>query len=332
MASHIERRKFLATLGGAAASWPLAARAQQQPAMPVVGFLSARSPEESAHLLTALRRGLAESGYVEGTNVTIEYRWAFGQYDRLPGLAAEIVRLPVAVLMSGGGEPAALAAKAATTAIPIVFSVGGDPVRAGLVASFNRPGGNATGVSNLSPGLEAKRLGLLHELVPKATTLGVLINPNFPLSVLQLGDVQQAARVIGVQTHIMRATTDREIDAAFDVIAQLRIAALSQAADPFFASRRVQLVTLAARHAVPTMYQFREYADVGGLVSYGIDLPDTYRQIGAYAGRILKGAKPGDLPVMQPTKFELVINLKTARALGIEVPPTLLARADEVIE
>jgi ABC-type uncharacterized transport system substrate-binding protein len=327
----MKRREFVTLLGGVAMSWPLAARGQQA-ALPVIGFLSSRSPDEGAHLLAALRRGLAESGYAEGKNVTIEYRWALGQYDRLPMLAAELVRQPVAVLVSVGGEPAAFAAKAATTTIPIVFSAGGDPVRSGLVTSFNRPGGNATGVSNLSPGLEAKRLGLLHELVPKATTLGVLINPNFPLAVGQLSDVQEAARAIGVQTHILRATTDREIDAAFEIVAQLRIAALSQAGDPFFASRRVQMVKLAARHAVPTMYHFREYADVGGLVSYGIDLPDTYRQIGAYAGRILKGAKPADLPVVQPTKFELVINLKTAKALGLEVPPTVCGRADEVIE
>jgi len=300
--------------------------------MPVVGFLSARSPDESAHLLAALRRGLAESGYAEGKNLDIEYRWALGRYDQLPALAAELVHRSVTVIMTGGGEPAALAAKAATSTIPIVFSAGGDPVKAGLVVSLNRPGGNATGVSNLSPGLEAKRLGLLHELVPTATTLGFLINPNFPLAAAQLNDVQEAARAIGVHTRLFRASTDREIDAAFDEIAQLRIAALSQAADPFFASRRVQMVTLAARHAVPTMYQFREYTDVGGLVSYGIDLPDTYRQIGAYAGRILRGAKPDDLPVVQPIKFELAINLKTAKMLRLSIPDRVLAIADEVIE
>jgi putative ABC transport system substrate-binding protein len=325
----MKRREFIALLGGAAA-WPLAARAQQ--VMPVVGFLSARSPDESAHLVVALQRGLAENGYVEGKNITIEYRWALGRYDRLPALAADLVRLPVAVLMTGGGEPSALAAKAATTTIPIVFSAGGDPVKEGLVASLSRPGGNATGVSNLSPALEAKRLGLLHELVPKAVNLGVLLNPNFPPAVVQLADVLEAARGIGMQIQVLRASTDHEIEAAFETVAQMRIAGLSQPADPYFASRRVQMVALAARHAVPTIYQFHEYAEVGGLISYGIDLPDTYRQIGDYAGRILKGAKPADLPVQQPTKFDLVINVRTAKALGLDIPDKLLALANEVIE
>jgi ABC-type uncharacterized transport system substrate-binding protein len=324
------RREFITILVGAAA-WPLAARAQQ-PAMPVIGFLSSRSPDESAHLLDALRRGLAENGYIEGKNVAIEYRWALGQYDRLEAMATELVRHPVAVLMTGGGEPSALAAKAATTAIPIVFSAGGDPIKVGLVASLSRPGGNATGISNLSPALEAKRLGLLHELVPKAVSFGVLLNPNFPPAAVQLTDVQNAARMIGVQIQVFQASTDAEIEAAFEAIGRMGIAALSQAADPFFASRRVQMVALAERYMVPTMYQFREYAEVGGLVSYGIDLPDTYRQIGDYAGRILKGAKPADLPVQQPTKFNLVINTKTAKTLNLEIPDKLLALADEVIE
>ena len=233
----IGRREFITLLGGGAAAWPLAAGAQQ-PAMPVIGFLSARSPDESAHLVDALQRGLAENGYVEGKNITIEYRWALGRYDRLPALAADLVRLPVAVLMTGGGEPSALAAKAATTTIPIVFSAGGDPVKEGLVSSLSRPGGNATGVSNLSPALEAKRLGLLHELVPRAVNLGVLLNPNFPPAVVQLTDVLEAARGIGVQIQVLRASTDGEIEAAFETIAQMRIAGLSQAADPFFATAR----------------------------------------------------------------------------------------------
>jgi putative ABC transport system substrate-binding protein len=326
----MRRREFITLLGGTAATWPLAARAQQ-PATPVIGFLSSRSPDDTANELAAFGRGLAEGGYIEGQTVTIEYKWAFGQYDRLPAMAAELVRRPVAVLVATGGEPAALAAKTATSSIPIVFAMG-DPVKRGLAASLNRPGGNATGMSILSPDLEAKRLGLLHELVPRAVTLGALLNPNFPPAQDQLDEVQEVARAIGLQIHVLRASIDREIDAAFDSIAQLRIAALLVTTDPFFDTRRYKLIALAARHAVPTMYQFREYAVAGGLMSYGIDLPDVYRRVGTYAARILKGAKPADLPVQQPTKFELVINLNTAKALGLTVPPTLLARADEVIE
>jgi putative ABC transport system substrate-binding protein len=328
----VRRREFITLIGGAVVTWPLAAHAQQ-PAMPAIGFLSPRSPDdESAHLMAAFRRGLAENGYVEGQNMTIEYRWALGQYDRLPAMAAELARRPVAVLVSPGGEPAALAAKAATSTIPIVFSTGGDPIKLGLVASYNRPGGNATGMSILSPALEAKRLGLLHELMPKAATLGVLINPNFPPAADQLSDVQTAARALGSQIHVLRASTDSEIDTAFETIVQHRIPALAVAADPFFITRRDKLVALAARHAVPTMYHYREFAAAGGLMSYGIDLSDVYRQIGIYAGRILKGTKPADLPVMQPTKFEFVINLKTAKALGRPIPAGLLSFADEVIE
>ena len=327
----MQRREFITLLGGAAATWPLAARAQQ-PAMPVIGFLSTRSPDESAHLLAAFRRGLAENGFVEGQNVTVEYRWALGEYDRLPALAAELVRRPVAVLVAVGGEPSALAAKAATATIPIVAIFTADPVERGLVASLNRPGGNVTGVSVLNATLEAKRLGLLHDLVPQATTLGVLLNPTFPAAASQLRDMQEAARAIGLQLHVLRASTDREIDAAFESVAQHRIPALAVTADPFFITRRDKLVALAARHAVPTMYSFRDYAVAGGLMSYGIDLPDAYRQAGVYAGRILKGAKPADLPVMQPTKFEFVINLKTAKALGLAIPAGLLSFADEVIE
>jgi putative ABC transport system substrate-binding protein len=280
----------------------------------------------------AFRRGLSEAGYVEGRTVTVEYRWALGQHERLPALAVELVRKPVTVLVSIGGESAALAARAATSTIPIAFIIGGDPVKLGLAASYNRPGGNATGISILTSTLEPKRLGLLHELVPQAATIGVLLNPNFPSFEGQLRDVQEAARAIAVQIHVLRASTDREIEAAFETVAQQRIAALAVAADPFFDTRRDKLVALAARHAVPTMYHFREFAAAGGLVSYGANIPGVYRQIGVYTGRILKGEKPADLPVMQPTKFDLTINLITARALGLDVPATVLARADEVIE
>jgi putative ABC transport system substrate-binding protein len=327
----MKRREFIALLGGAAATWPLATRAQQ-PAIPVIGFLSARSPDESSHLVAAFGRGLAENGYVEGKNVAIEYRWALAQYDRLPALAAELARRPVAVLVSVGGEPAALAAQAATATIPIVSLFTVDPVERGLVASLNRPGGNVTGISVLGAALEAKRLGLLHDLVPQAATIGVLLNPNFPPAASQLRDMQEAARAIGLQLHVLRAGTDREIDTAFESVAQHRIPALAVAADPFFNTRRDKLAALAARHAVPAIYILRDYAVAGGLMSYGIDPSDAYRQIGIYAARILSGAKPADLPVIQPTKFEFVINLKTAKTLGLDVSPNLLTLADEVIE
>jgi len=327
----VRRREFITFIGGAVAAWPLAARAQQ-PAMPVIGWISSREPDESAHLVAAFRRGLAGHGYAEGQSVTVEYRWALGEYDRLPALAAELARRPVAVLVSVGAEPAALAAKAATATIPIVSTFGGDPVERGFVASLNRPGGNITGMSNLSAALEPKRLGLLRELVPQAATIGVLFNPNFPAFEGQLRVMQEAARAIGVQLHVLRASTDREIDTAFEAVAQHRIPALAVAADPFFITRRDKLAALAARDAVPTMNPFREFAVAGGLMSYGIDLSEVHRQIGVYAGRILKGAKPADLPVMQPTKFEFVINLKTAKTLGLTIPAGLLSFADEVIE
>jgi putative tryptophan/tyrosine transport system substrate-binding protein len=325
----MKRREFISLLGGAAA-WPLAARGQQS-AMPVIGYLSARSPEDTTHLVAAFGRGLVENGYVEGQNVAIQYRWALGQVDRLPALAAELAGRSVAILVATGGESAALAAKAATSTIPIVFSTG-DPVKAGLVASYNRPGGNATGINLLTQTLEPKRLGLLHELVPQAATIGFLLNPDFPSAEEQSKDMQEAARAIGLQIHVLRANTDREIEAAFETVAQHRIAALAVAASPFFDTRRDTLVALAARHAVPTMYHFREFAAAGGLMSYGIDPIDAYRQVGVYAGRILKGAKPADLPVLQPTKFEFVINLKAAKALSLEIPARLLSFVDEVIE
>jgi putative ABC transport system substrate-binding protein len=297
----------------------------------VVGYLSARSPEDTSHLVAAFRRGLLENGYVEGQNVAIEYRWALGQVDRLPALAADLVGRPVTILVATGGESAALAAKAATSTMPIVFSMG-DPVKVGLAESYNRPGGNATGINLLTQTLEPKRLGLLHELVPQAATIGFLLDPNFPSAEDQAKDMQEAGRAVGLQIHVLRANTDREIEAAFETIAQHRIAALAVAASPFFDTRRNTLVALAARYAVPTMYHFREFAAAGGLMSYGIDPIDAYRQVGVYAGRVLKGAKPADLPVLQPTKFEFVINLKTAKALSLEIPARLLSFVDEVIE
>jgi len=326
----VKRREFITLLGGVATTWPLAARAQQ-PAMPVIGFLSARSPEESAHLVAAFQSGLADNGYIAGQTVLIEYRWALGQYDRLPTMAADLVRRPVAVLATVGGEPAAMAAKTATSAIPIVFAMD-DPVKQGLVESFNRPGGNATGMAVLSPDLEAKRLGLLHELVPQASTIGVLLNPNFPPAQHQLEEVQIAAQATNLQILALRASTDRDIDEAFDRLIKQRIPALSVASDPFFDTRRDKLIGLAARYAVPTIYQFREYPAAGGLISYGIDIANVYRRIGIYVGRILKGAKPADLPVMQPTKFELVLNLKTAKTLHLAIPSGVFSIADEVIE
>jgi putative ABC transport system substrate-binding protein len=327
----MKRREFITLVGGAAAIWPLAARAQHS-AMPVIGFLSTRSPEDIPHLLAAFRRGLAENGYVEGQNVAIEYRWALGQYDRLPALAAELAGRPLVVFVTAGGEPAALAAKAATSTIPIAFVIGGDPVKVGLAASYNRPGGNATGISILTSTLDAKRLGLLHELAPQAATVGALLNPNFPGFEGQLKDMQEAGRSIGVQIFVLRASDDREVEAIFETVAQQRIPALAVGADPFFDTRRDKLVALAARHAVPAMYHFREFAAAGGLMSYGIDISEVWRQVGVYAGRILKGAKPADLPVLQPTKFEFVLNLKTAKALGLIIPSGVLAIADEVIE
>jgi putative tryptophan/tyrosine transport system substrate-binding protein len=327
MASQIGRRKFLATLAGAAAAWPLAARAQQA-TMPVIGFVSSRSPGESASVVAGFRQGLKEAGYAEGRNVHIAFRWAEGQYDRLPALAAELVEIQVAVILAAGGSQTGLAAKAATSTIPIV-NIGSDPDRVGLVASLNRPGGNVTGVSLLSWPLTPKRLELLRELVPTATIIGVLVNPNAPNTELESREIQAAARAIGQQIRILSATTEREIDAAFASVTQHGVGALVIGADAFFDSRRDLAVALAAQYAVPTIYSF---AAPGGLISYGASIPDGYRQAGIYVGRILKGEKPADLPILQPTKFELVINTKTAKALGLTVPPTLVAIADEVIE
>ena len=326
----MRRREFIAVLGGAAA-WPLAARAQQ-PAMPVIGFLGPTSLDVFSDRLRGLHRGLKETGYVEGENLAITYRWAEGQFDRLPALAAELVRRQVAVIASGATN-AAFAAKAATTTIPILFLIPEDPVGLGLVASIARPGGNMTGVNLLSAEVVAKRLELLRELIPAAARIAVLINPaDAKTSNSTLRDVDKAARTIGLQIQVARARTIGEIDAAFAAFARERPDALFVSTDPFFTSRRVQLANLASRHAIPMTSGTREITDVGGLISYGANIPDAWRQVGAYAGRILKGAKPGDLPVVQATKLELVINAQTARILGLTVPASLLATADEVIE
>ena len=325
----MKRRAFIILLGGAAA-WPLAASAQQA-AMPAIGYLNNGSPESDVPRLTGLRRGLNQTGYIEGRNLVIEYRWAGNQADRLPALAADLVQLRVAVIVSPG-MVATLAAKGATTSIPIVFGVGADPVQFGLVASLNRPGGSLTGFNAFVGELGAKGLALLHELVPGTATIGFLENPNNPTVELETRDVLAAAAVVGLTVQMLKAGTDREIDAAFVSLVQARTGALLVGNDAFFNSRIEQIVGLAARHAIPTMYSFSEFAAAGGLISYGTSLIDTYRQIGLYTGRILKGEKPADLPVIQATKLELVINLKTARALGLTVPDKVLALADEVIE
>ena len=326
----MRRREFITLLGGAAAAWPLGVRAQQS-ALPVVGVLETRSPGETASILAAFREGLKEVGYVEGHNVAIEYRMAEGQFGRLPVLAAELVRRQTAVIFAAT-IPGALAAQAVTTTIPIVFIGAGDPVQVGLVASFNRPGGNVTGVILFSATLEAKKLELLHQLVPKADTIGVLINPSWVHAETQSKDLQAAARTLGLQIDIVNASNEGTIDTALVTLAERRIGALLVTSGPFFASRRDQLVALAERYGMPTIYAQRELVAVGGLMSYGTNLADGYRQVGVYTGRILKGEKPVDLPVIQPTKFELVINMKTAKTLGLEFPPTLIALADEVIE
>jgi ABC-type uncharacterized transport system substrate-binding protein len=326
----MRRREFIALVGGLAA-WPLAARAQQ-PALPVVAFINGSSPDASARFAAAFRKGLNETGYVEGQNVTVEYYWLEGQYDRLPALMADLVRRRVAVIASVGNLPAR-AAKAATATIPIVFGVGEDPVRLGLVSSLARSGGNATGINFFVQEVTAKRLRLLHELVPKAVRIAVLVNPgNASVAESTLREVQQAAPAIGLQIQILNASTIGEIDAAFATLARERPDALFVAADAFFTSRRGQLATLTARDRIPAAYGVRELVAAGGLMSYGTDLAASFRQVGVYTGSILKGAKPADLPVLQSTKFEFVINLQTARALGIEVPPGLMSVADEVIE
>ena len=325
----MNRREVITILGGAAAAWPLGARAQQ--VMPVIGFLGGGTPRGLEYLVEAFRRGLSEAGFVEGRNVAIEYSWAEDQQNRLPALAADLVRRQVAVIVAGP-TAAALAAKEATTTIPVVFQTGRDPVKDGLVTSFNRPGGNVTGVSQLAIELAAKRLALLRELVPNTDLIAVLTYPQSVVSQEQVNDLLQAASALGLRILVLNVESERDLNPAFASLVEQRAGALIVNASAFFVSRRDQLVALGASHAVPTVYQSREYMAVGGLMSYGSDFSDVYRQVGVYTGRILRGEKPADLPVVQPTKFELVINLKTARALGLIVPPTLLATADEVIE
>jgi putative tryptophan/tyrosine transport system substrate-binding protein len=326
----MRRRALMSLLGGAAVAWPLAARAQQ-PSVPVIGFLHSASLGPHASFVAAFQQGLRAAGYVEGQNVAIEYRWAEGQFDRLPTLVTEFVRRQVSIIVAPG-SPSALAAKTATTTIPIVFFSGVDPVKLGLVASLNRPAGNITGVSLLNSLLVAKRLELLHELVPTAGAIALLVNPTTPFTEAEIGEAQVAARTLGLQLHFLNASGEAEIDTAFADMVQMRIGALVVSADGFFISQRKRIIRLAESHAVPAIYQLREFAEAGGLMSYGTDLAEAYRQMGIYSGRILKGDKPGDLPVQQATKFELVLNLKTAKALGLTFPLPLLGRADEVIE
>jgi putative ABC transport system substrate-binding protein len=330
----MKRREFIALVGGGGLL--LAAKVRrarsQQPALPVIGLLSSRSSATDAPLIAVIRQGLNETGFVEGRNVAIDYRWAEGQYDRLAALATDLVRRQVAVIVTIGGEVSAMAAKAATKTIPIVFVGGTDPVRAGLVPSLQRPGGNITGVSSFQNELEPKKLGLLRELRPSATSIAILLNPNSPYAEIQMNDIQTTARNVGQKIDLLHASTIGDINAAFARLAQMHADALLVATDPLFFTRATQLVVLAARHAIPTLYHRREIVAAGGLMSYGSNAEEHYRVLGAYAGRVLKGEKPGDLPIQLPTKFELVINLTTAKALGLEIPPTLIARADEVIE
>jgi len=326
----IGRRELLAALGGAAAGWPLTAGAQQPGKLPTIGFLG-NDAATWTDWTAAFRQGLKKAGYVEGQNATIEYRWAEGHYDRLPGLAADLVGRKVTVI-AATSTPAALAAKAATATVPIVFTTGGDPIKLGLVASLNRPGGNITGVSSLISELGTKRLGLLRELVPSATVIATLVNPNFPDADVQLRDAEAGARALGLQLIVLRAGTEREIDAAFATMAQRGGGVLDVSVDPFFTERRDHIVALAASYAIPAMYPVRDFAVAGGLMSYGTDFADSYRQAGIYTGRIVKGEKPADLPVQRSTKFEFVINVKTAKALGLSVPNSMQLLADEVIE
>jgi putative tryptophan/tyrosine transport system substrate-binding protein len=326
----VRRREFITLVGGVSLAWPLATRAQQS-AMPVIGFLHYGSPEGYTHIASAVRQGLRESGFVEGQNLAIESRWANGHYDRLPALALDLVRHPVVAILAAG-VVAARAAKAATATIPIAFTFGADPVAAGLIASLNRPGGNLTGVSRIAQELAAKRLELLRELMPQVRTVAMLINPDNPANGPELTDVEMAARALGLQLRKVTATNERELDAAFVAMETPRVEALIISQDGYFLYQRDQIVALAARQGIAAIYAYREQILAGGLISYATSLPEAYRQAGIYVGKFLQGAKPSDLPVLQPTKFELIINLKTAKALGVTVPPTLLARADEVIE
>ena len=327
----MQRRAFITLLGGAAATWPLAAHAQQPP-MPVAGFLSSLSPLELTFVMPAFHQGLNEAGFVEGRNIAIEYRWAEGHYERLPALAADLVRRQVAVIAAISGTPAALAAKAATTTIPIVFAIGGDPVAPGLVTNLSQPGGNITGASFYTSPVVTKRLELARELAPRGTTIALLVNPENPPSVIEGTTLQKAAAALGQPIEIINASTEGQIDRAFTAVAQQKFGALVVSSDPLFFIARDMLVILTARYALPTIFADREQAEAGGLISYGARRPDAYRQAGNYVGRVVKGEKPGDLPVVLPTKYTLLVNLKTAKTLGLSLPPSVLARADEVIE
>jgi ABC-type uncharacterized transport system substrate-binding protein len=331
MGDNMQRRQFITLLGGTMATWPLAARAQQPP-LPVIGFLNSASPDPWKDYVAGFRAGLKEAGFVDGQNVTIEFRWAEGHYDRLPGMAADLAGRNVAVLVATGGSPSVLAAKAATSIIPIVFTSGIDPVREGFVTSLSHPEGNVTGVNLFATILDGKRLGLLRALIPGVQLIAVLFNPTRPDHTTHMKEVQEAARGVGQQIHILLASNESAINAAFATAVELHAGAMLVGGDPFFNSQRDKIIALAARHTIPTIYEEREHAVAGGLMSYGTNISDGYRQAGVYAGRILKGEKPGDLPVMQLTKFEFVINLKTAKALGIKVPPNLSAEANEIIE
>jgi putative ABC transport system substrate-binding protein len=328
----MKRREFITLLGGAAVAWPLAARAQQQPAMPMIGYLGAESPAAFASRVRAFRQGLGETGYAEGRNVAIEFRWAEGQHNRLPALAADLAGRPVAVIVAPGGAPAALAAKSATTTIPIIFEMGADPIAIGLVGTLNRPGGNLTGVTSLNVQVTPKRLEILHEVVPAAAVIAVLLNPTSPTADSQLRNLQSAAGALGVRLHVLHASTQRDFDTVFEALVQLRTGGLVVASDTFFATHSEQLAALTVRHAVPAIHQSRDFAIAGGLMSYAGDFVESHRQAGIQTGRILKGDKPADLPVQQVTKVELFINLKAAKTLGLTVPLPLLGRADEVIE
>jgi putative tryptophan/tyrosine transport system substrate-binding protein len=326
----MRRRDFIKVVGSITV-WPLVAQAQQ-PATPVIGFLSTRSPDESKHVLAAFHKGLSDAGFIEGTNVAVEYRWALGEYEKLPALAADLVRRNVAVIAAVGGDVSARAAEQATSAIPIVFGAGSDVVRAGLVKSLSKPEGNATGFTLLTNDLEPKRLGLLHDLLPKADVVGVLYDPNFPPAVDQLAAIEKAAETVALRVDVLRAGNDDDLNAGLQSLRNHRVSALLLTAAPYFDTRRGRIIEFAAENKIPAIYQFREYAVDGGLISYGPRITESYRQAGVYVGRILNGTKPGDLPVLQPTNFDFVINLKTAKALGLTIPPGLISFADEVIE
>src|SRR5262249_27296382 len=326
----MRRREFIKLLGGSVATWPITTRAQT--AMPLIGFMSGRAPEESKHLLAAFHQGLGEAGFIEGKNVAIEYRWAFGHYDRLPAMASDLVKRKVAVLVAVGGDVSGLAAKQATSTIPIVFGFGSDPVAAGMVASLSRPGGNATGYVLLTNEMEPKRLGMLHDLVPNASVIGVLLNPNFPPAAKQLAALEDAARAIDQRLAVFKASNDAELDACFKLLIEQHVSAMLVAGDPYFDTQRGRITAFAEQNKLPAIYHFREYAVAGGLISYGPRITDGYRQAWVYTGQILNGAKPGDLPMVQPPKYEFVINLKTAKLLGLAIPSGLISFADEVIE